>query len=347
MDHVGILKRAFNITRRYRVLWIFGVLLALFGSGGGGNGGANGTRFTLPGAGEGSFPGTLPPGITLPSMESGPIIGIVIACCCLLLLVVAASVVISYVARTSLYRMVNQIEDTGVSPSWREGLRLGWSRRAARLFGIDLAVGVPFAIAVILLVAIALLPLLLMTLETDATTALGIVLAIGLLLLVIVVLIVAGVLVNLAKRFMHRQAALEDRSIGQSIVYGYQIVRTNLRDSAVMWLLMFGVGLGWGIVMIPVFIVVLLLAALVGGLPAWAIWQATEALWPTLLVGIPLFLLIMVPVLTFLNGLYLVFQSSSWTLTYREFRARELVLDAPPPPEPLDEEEMETILEIE
>jgi len=277
-------------------------------------------------------------------VDPGAIIGIAIACCCLLLLLAVASIAISYVARTSLYRMVNEIEDTGVSPSWREGFRLGWSRSALRLFVIDLAIGIPFAVAVILVVAIALSPLLLLAVESDATRVLGVVLTIGLLLLAIVVLIVAGVLVSLVKRFMHRQAALEGRSIGQSIVDGYQMVRTNLKDSAVMWLLMFGAGLGWGIVMIPVFIVVLILAALVGVLPAWLIWQSTELIWLTLLVGIPLFFLIMVPPLVFLNGLYLVFQSSSWTLTYREFRARVLELDAPP--EPLGEGEADMITDI-
>jgi hypothetical protein len=190
---------------------------------------------------------------------------------------------------------------------------------------------VPFAIGAVLLIGIALLPLLLLTLESEAMTAFGILLTVVLLLLLVIVLIVAGVLVNLAKRFMHRQAAIEDRSIGESIVYGYQMVRTNLRDSAIMWLLMFGVGLGWGIAMIPVFLVVLALAGVVGGGPAWLIWQASENLWPTLLVGVPLFLLILIPPLTFLNGLYLVFQSSSWTLTYREFRTRGLGIDAAPP----------------
>jgi hypothetical protein len=39
MNHINILKRAFNITVNYRALWIFGMLLALTtGSGNGGNG---------------------------------------------------------------------------------------------------------------------------------------------------------------------------------------------------------------------------------------------------------------------------------------------------------------------
>ncbi len=48
MDHMRILRRAFDITRAYRALWVFGILLALTaahggssGGGGGGNGGNN------------------------------------------------------------------------------------------------------------------------------------------------------------------------------------------------------------------------------------------------------------------------------------------------------------------
>jgi len=314
MDHVGILKRAFNITRRYRALWVFGILLALFSSGGG-----SGPNVNMPG---GRGTGDIPPGFAPPMVDPGAIAGIAIACCCLLLLLVAASIIISYLARTALYRMVDEIEETGASPSWREGFRLGWSKRTLWLFGIDLVIGIPFAIGVILLLLLALSPLLMLTVDNSALHVLSIVMTIGLALLAIVLIIVASVIVNVVKRFMHRQAALEGRSVGQSIVLGYQMVRANLKDSAIMWLLMLGVGFGWGIVMIPVVIIVLLLAGAVGGIPAWLIWQATEVLWLTLLVGIPLFFLICIPPLVFLNGLYIVFQSSTWTLTYREFRVR-------------------------
>lgn len=322
MDHVGILKRAFHITRRYRVLWIFGILLALF------SGGGSGPNINIPGGGQGRAPGGGPPGLIAPSVDPAAIAGMAIACCCLLLLFVAAGIIISYVARTALYRLVDEIEETGRCPSWREGFRLGWSKRALRIFGIDLVIGIPLAVVVILLLALALSPLLLLMAESDALRVLGIVLTIGLVLLAIGVLIVVAVAISLIKHFIHRQAALEGRSVGESIVLGYQMVRANLKDVAIMWLLMLGVGLGWGIVMIPVFIIVLLLAAAVGGIPAWIIWQATETLWLTLLVGIPLFFLVMLPPLVFLNGLYLVFQSSLWTLTYREFRARGEEMEA-------------------
>jgi hypothetical protein len=326
MDHVGLLKRAFNITRRYRVLWIFGVLLALFSGAGGGNGGGRG-NIQLPAE---WLPSALSPEIIDPRR----IIGIAVACCCLLLLLAIAGVIISYVAKTALYRMVDTIEETGECPSWRQGFRLGWSNRALRLLGIDLAIGVPFAVAAILVLALAASPLFLLMLEGEAMTILAIVLTVGLGLLAILAIIVGGVIVNLLMEFMHRQAVLEGQTVGRSIVLGYHMVRASFKDAVVMWLLMFGVGLAWAIVMIPVSLFVLILAAAVGALPAWLIWRSTELVWPALLWGIPVFFLIGVPPLVFLSGLYAVYQSSLWTLTFREFRARQQALPGTPEDEP-------------
>jgi len=316
VDHIGILKRAFAIARRYRALWVFGILLALFG--GAGTSGGN-SRVTMPG-GRGSD--AWPPGFMAGRIDPGTIIGIAAVCGVIVLLLVVISAIAGYVSRTALYRMVDSLEETGECPSWREGFRLGWSRRAWRLLGIDLLIAIPFTLGVILLLSVAASPLLLLLLENNAARAVGIVMTIGFGVIAIGVIIVAGVAVNVAKKFMHRQAALDGQRASESIRIGYQMVRQNLKDSLIMWLLMVASGFAWGVVMIPVFIVVLLLAGVIGVLPGFLIWKGTELLWLALLVGVPLFLVIMVPPLVFLQGLYSVFESSSWTLTYREFRSR-------------------------
>ncbi|MDP3046025.1 MAG: hypothetical protein Q8O07_00915, partial [Chloroflexota bacterium] len=59
MDYVGILKRAFHVTWNYKVLWLFGFLSALWGSGGGGmgwQGGGGGRGNMMPGR-PGAFTG--------------------------------------------------------------------------------------------------------------------------------------------------------------------------------------------------------------------------------------------------------------------------------------------------
>jgi hypothetical protein len=73
--------------------------------------------------------------------DPGVIAGFVLLCCCLLAVLVVVLTIVQYVARTGLYRAVDQIEDTGAAPTWREGLRLGWSNRALRMFLLDLLVG--------------------------------------------------------------------------------------------------------------------------------------------------------------------------------------------------------------
>jgi hypothetical protein len=42
------------------------------------------------------------------------------------------------------------------------------------------------------------------------------------------------------------------------------------------------------------------------------------------MVGIPIFILVMVAPLSFLGGLFKVFLSSTWTLTYRELQAEAM-----------------------
>ena len=49
------------------------------------------------------------------------------------LLYAVVATIVRYVVRTALYRSVDQIEETGTAPTWRQGFRLGWSNRALRM----------------------------------------------------------------------------------------------------------------------------------------------------------------------------------------------------------------------
>ena len=106
------------------------------------------------------------------------------------------------------------------------------------------------------------------------------------------------------------------------------MVRQNLKDVGLMWLIMIGVNLAWMFVMVPIGALLFGVGAVLGVGPAllagkWAgsafggaaSWILGSA------VGIPIFLAVVVAPLAFLGGLREVFQSSTWTLTYRELRA--------------------------
>jgi hypothetical protein len=81
---------------------------------------------------------------------------------------------------------------------------------------------------------------------------------------------------------------------------------------------MLGLGIGFGLAFFVVFIPVSLLAMATGGGLAYAIYMITNSVPLALLVGLPPSLLILVVPLVFLQGLYRVFESSTWTLTYRD-----------------------------
>ncbi len=96
MNQTALVKRAFAITRRYRVLWLFGILVALTGGGGGSGSGVNysfqGDELQRRGI-------TLPP--ELANFDPSRYIGRIIVCCSLLLILGVAALIVSYVARTA------------------------------------------------------------------------------------------------------------------------------------------------------------------------------------------------------------------------------------------------------
>lgn len=340
MNYVDILKRALKITWRNRALWVFGILLALTTGGGGGGGG--GGNVTVPGGSGEQWDvpifRSFQPDFTLPTWSA--IAGIIVIVLIVIAILVVIATIIRYLSENALIKMVDQVEATGNAGTVGQGFRKGWSRPAFYMFVIDLVIGIPTAIAAIVLILFGLSPLLLLLLDVTGVTVLAIVLTIGLMLLVIGVIIVAAIALSLLSKLAFREVALGNKRIFEAIGDAYRLIRRNLSDVGMIWLLMLAVGIGWGLLMIPVFIVVLVFAGVLGGVPAAIVLALTESVGATAAVGAPIFLLAMIAPLAFLGGIYAVFTSSVWTLTYRELLAKEAgllqagdlaVADAPVP----------------
>jgi len=330
MDQIAIVKRAWTILWRYKVLWIFGILVALT-SGGGGGGGGTGYRFDAS-------------NFDRPMYQDWPwlrdvfqperIAGIVVCCCCLLFLVVIASIIVQYVSRAALIRSVDQIEETGHAPSWRAGLRLGWTNRTFRLWLLELIVGIIVGIGALVLLLLAASPLLLLLTDTDAGRITGIVLSVMLFLFFLFVLIAAAIVLSVLQEFWSREVLLADRGIGDALSSGYTLVRSRLRDVGGMWLVMLGIGIGFLLLMIPIVVAVFALSGGIGAGLGYLVHEATQSVPWAIGVGLPVFLIIMLIPLTLIGGLYTVFKSSAWTLAYREVTAPWRPKPAEPAPEP-------------
>jgi len=329
MDHIKIIKRAFSITWNYRALWVFGILLARTAgrtnggsNGGGGSGGGNGS------SGSGSFgPGNIQmPVVPQEVITTLVIVGIGLLCLGLILAIIG--VVARYVSENALIRMVDQHEASGEKVSVRQGFRLGWNRAAGRLFLIDLLIGLGFIVAVLLSLLIAGAPLLVWLTNNTPLQVLGTVVAIGLATLFIFTIILVGIGVSLLLQIVHRACVLEDLGVIESIRRGWELLRQRLGDAVIMGLILFALGLGAAIIMIPVVILVFVVAAIIGGLPALLIGAITNLFvqgyvpWVlAALVGMPIFFLVVIVPLGFLSGLIETFNSTTWTLTYREIVA--------------------------
>jgi len=333
MDHLKVLKRAWELTWRYRALWVFGIILALTTSRGGGNGGA---QYNLSGDDFAAFLGNgfatpvVPPPPELVAQIVGALIAVGIALACLVVFLIVVATIARYVSETALIRMVDDHEETGEKRGVGQGFRMGWSRSAWRLFLIDLLIGLPLVVAFILLFLFALAPLLLWTTGSDAAGAAGTVISVGLIFLFILLAIVVAIVVTLLMRFFHRACVLEELGVIEAIKHGFGVVREHLSAVAVMWLIMLGVGIGLAVVMIIAVILLVLLATVLAGVPALLAGGlanlAFEGPVPWIVgaaVGIPIFLLVIVIPILFLGGLIEVFKSSVWTLTYREVRGLE------------------------
>lgn len=339
MDHLTIIKRAWNITWTYRVLWLFGFILALTSGGTRGGGGSN-SGWRMPAPERFDMPNFNPDFLW---RSLGGYANLIIALACALFLLAIFFTVLRYAAETAVIRMVDLRETSGEKLGFRAGWRLGWSRPAFRLFLIDLLLLIVILPLVVLFLALALVPLVgIFSSPSETVQVLSGVAVVGLLLLVVGMFILLAVAMGLLSPFFHRAAVLEGLGVVDSIRRGFAMVRRRLGDVLIMGILLFGVSLAVMIVTIPIVLILLLVGGLLGGLPAFAIYSlvgqsAAEmtAILAAAAVGIPVFLVVIALPLLFIGGLYEVFSSSTWTLVFREARALEGLLPGANPPAPL------------
>ncbi len=353
MEHTKVLKRAWHMVTKYRALWIFGVILALTtasasnpltwrandNGSNNNNQSYNGPAFSMDQEPLSQLQSNMDQASRemvrlfnegIPAPTKNLLIGLAIGLSCLVLVIIVVATGARYVSETSLIRMVDGYEETGEQIAARGGWRLGWSHQAWRLFLIDLLIDVPVTLAFILLFALAAAPVLLTMNSGAGGLVFGIVLTIGLGFLFIFAAIAVAIVLAVLKPFFKREAALNGLGVRDAVRQGYSIVRRHLKDVGLMWLILFGVDVGWPVVMFIIALLLVPVAALVGGLPGLLAGGITAlfahgstALLVGGITGGAIFVIVFVVPLVALEGLKLVFQSSTWTLTYRELLSTE------------------------
>ena len=313
MDHLKILSRAWTMSWRYKALWLFGFLFVLAGGAGGYSGGGGSRGGSSSGGG---FPQWSLPGMSAIPWNTVLIIALAIVAVIIALIVVLT--IVRYVAETALIAGVDETESTGEAFTVRRGFRLGWSRQAWRLFLTDLTIGLVLVFGVLVLLALAASPLLLLLVNVDVVRVIAVGATTLLALPTILFFIVVGVAFSLVRPYIQRRVVLGRQGVLASIRQGLKLVWVSLRDTGLMWLLLIAVSFVWGIVKIPVLIIAVALSLVLGGAPAGLAYLISHSWEITAILGGSLFLLVLVPVMSFVEGLFQVYHSSAWTLAYRQ-----------------------------
>jgi len=371
MNYSQILKQAWHNVRHYRALWVFGIILALvtlswetaalFNRNDQGQPpGINITRRsneTFGEAAERAFKQRfdqierdlnefLSEALQL-EVESD-LSTLITALFFIAMFLFVAGRVARYVSEAALIRMVDREQETGQQQSFRQGLRLGWSRCAWRFFFIELLINLVTIAASLLLFALIFSPLPLWVQGSEGTIIVFAFLTAALLMLAIFVVIVAAVAVTLLKIFARNACALEGLGVVASVYRGYTLLRQNFKRVLPLGLIGLAVNAGWPVLLGISSIILFGMGILVGGLPAlllyWLLGLVMAGETPLFIAigfGVVVGFLILIAPLAWLGGLRQVFVSSMWTLAYRELCQLEqealstppevLLPDAPPP----------------
>jgi len=353
MDPVKILKRAWEILWSYRALWVFGLILALAGTGTSANGSNNGTRYQYDGNHQQTSPQSMQeffkdfdqemqklfhegiPDMHITSQSLIAFLWIVGIFVVIMLIMGIVMAIARYVSETAVIRMVDEYEGKGTKMTIRQGFGIGWSRTSWRLFLINLIVNLPAIFLLLILFSAGLAIYFAVVNGNSAFTAATVIPMIGLVFLAIFGMVILSIVLHLLRHFFWRVCVLEGASVGESLRQGFAIVRDNWKNVGLMWLVMLGLGIAWVvvsiiavIVTIPAVIVTSMIGLIIVAAPALLLVGAFSLFLsgplPWIAGGLfvlPLFFIIAFSPWILLGSWQTVYTSTVWTLTYREIKA--------------------------
>lgn len=360
-----ILKRAWHTLWNYRVLWIFGFLLALTSGSGGNNGGGGshgngGPSQDSPRDFHAIVPDDAPgwvhelndwanqtvfPMFTHPEQHISTFVTIGIILLVVILIIALLTALVRYPAETTVIRMVDEYETSGNKVGFRQGWKMGWNRTAFRLWLIDLVLSLPVIALLLIMLGAGVLVYISISSTFQVTNTAGIVTAIGLGFLSLFLIIVFGLLIGVVRNFFKRVAVLENTGVKETLRNGWGMFKRNWKSVGLVWIVMIGIGIGFGIVaviafvlLVPAYLLLILPAGLVAAIPALIAYAITSlfAAGPlawiiAALAAIPFFFAIVFAPLQVVNGWYLIYESNVWTLAYREIKVLETRPSSPEP----------------
>ncbi len=309
MDYGKILSRAWQVTWRWKVLWVFGFLASL-GNGGGGSGG--GSNFSLPGDSP-RGPGNMP------DFDFSPEIGaLLIGLACVVFILMLALWALSIVSRGALIAGVQQVEDEGQTSfgsAWRAGLSRFWT-----LFGIGVLTALPIIVLVLVIIIGGVAVVagsgwgVLTDLDSMPERALAVILpTLACLIPLVCLVVILAIVLEQIRIYADRAAMLEGKGWIEAFKRGWEVLRANFGPTVVFWFVFLILGAIFAAIAVGGFMALLL--------PAVAVFGSSE---PSGLgiAAICSGLLILFVIFGLIGAVFQTYTSSTWTLVYRQLTRR-------------------------
>jgi hypothetical protein len=313
VDYFGILKKAWNITWRYKALWVLGLFA---GAGSGGSSGGSSNYST--GSDELSSGGT--DAFTQWMGDNWLAFAIVMG---VLVMIGLVFWVLSVAAQGGLVHGSNEAAE-GRTPSLRDAWGVGFSKWG-RTFMISFVLGLPVIVVAILmgvLIAVSVGGGALLG-SGGGSDAVGTGAAVGafgglccILPIFVVLIIAASIILGIVYPLALRYGILEDTTFGQAIMRGWNDLRAK-RGAFMMWLVMLLPQFALGFVMLALMVPFMV--------PAFAFFIAEKYVMGTAFFAL-MALVMLVP-----TAIYGTFVSTAWTVFFRQMTGVEASGAAPAP----------------
>lgn len=314
MDYTGILKRAWNVTWKYKILWLFGLFAG--GMGGGISSNSNGSSNRVnTGQGTSGLPSGTAQQFAQFAERSLPV---VVALIVLLVVIGLVWWVLSIAAKGGLVHLVNEAEE-GRPVRAGDGWRIGFSKWF-RLFGIWFVAGFLPALVFVVIVLVVVFASVggaaglagLARGSSAGLAALVPALAGGccFLLIFALVFIVISVVLTIVMELAVRYAVLRDARVFEALGLGWSDLRAK-RGAFLMYLIQWGIYIAYSIVVFVVALILVVPGVLIIFVGSWPVG---------LLMILFAVLILMVP-----SAAYGAFYHAAWTIFFRRMTGAEPV----------------------
>ena len=302
MDYGEIIRRAWDITKKYKYLWIFGFILALFGGRGGGG---RGIEYTF----------------RVEDLQKAPLImqqflfrlqsilrnniHLIILGVMFLIIFALAGLVISIIAEGGLIGCVRNIESNEKS-SLIDGFKIG-AHYFWRMLGKNLLIFLMVFIVILFFILLFMIPFF--TLSSSSNYRF-LWFTIPLFIIFIIFMIPIGVFITILNDYSSRFIVIKNNGIIRSIKNALRLIFSNFKHTVVIALILFGIGILIGIILFIIFLIIGGPVALLG----FSLYRA-GAITPLLILAV-IAVLFLIVLSVIINGIRMTFASSVWTLTF-------------------------------